>query len=188
LTYILRRVYHPQKPQAAHRLDANTSGLILFARTRHIASLIQPQFARGEVEKMYLARVQGHPPENEFRCTAPISAEAGETGSRAIDEENGLPSVTDFKVLSRLSDGTALVEVCPLTGRTNQIRIHLWQMGWPICGEQLYLPARQLGATQTVTVDDPPLCLLARSITFTHPLSGDRRRFDAPLPQWASGT
>lgn len=186
LTYILRRVYHPQKPQAAHRLDANTSGLIIFARTRHIASLIQPQFARGEVEKGYLARVQGHPTENEFRCTAPISAEAGETGSRSVDEENGLPSITEFKVLSRLPDGTSLVEVRPLTGRTNQIRIHLWHMGWPICGEQLYLPDRQLGGTQTVTVDDPPLCLLARCITFTHPLSGERRRFDAPLPEWAN--
>src|SRR6185437_5999382 len=150
-------------------------GLIIFARTRHMASRIQPQFARGEVEKIYLARVQGHPPEDIFRCTAPISAEAGETGSRVIDEQNGLPSVTDFTVLQRLADGTSLVEVRPLTGRTNQIRIHLWKLGWPICGEQLYLPARQLGDTQTVAVDDPPLCLLARSISFTHPLSGERR-------------
>jgi 23S rRNA-/tRNA-specific pseudouridylate synthase len=151
-----------------------------------MASLIQPQFARGEVEKVYLARVQGHPPENEFRCSARISAEAGETGSRAIDEQDGLLSITDFKVLSRLSDGTSLVEVRPLTGRTNQIRIHLWQLGWPICGEQLYLANHRLGGVQTVTVDDPPLCLLARSITFTHPLSGQQRTFDAPFPQWAN--
>lgn len=186
LTFILRRVYHPQRPQAAHRLDANTVGLVIFARTRHMAGLIQPQFERGEVEKVYLARVQGHPPEDVFRCTSPISADAGETGSRVIDEQHGLSAVTEFTVLKRLADGSTLVEVRPLTGRTNQIRVHLWQLGWPICGEQLYLPARQLGRTQTVAIDDPPLCLLARCITFSHPLSGERRTFVAPLPAWAS--
>jgi UPF0176 protein len=185
LTFILGRVYHPQRPRAAHRLDANTSGLIVFARTRHVAGLIQPQFARGEVEKVYLARIQGHPPEDDFRCTAPISTEAGETGSRVIDQQNGLPAVTEFTVLRRLSDGTALVEVRPLTGRTNQIRVHLWQLGWPICGEQLYLPSQQLGTKQTIAVDDPPLCLLARRISFAHPISGERRIFQAQLPPWA---
>jgi UPF0176 protein len=186
LTHILSRVYEPQRPRAAHRLDANTTGLIVFARTRYTAGLIQPQFARGEIEKVYLARVQGHPAEDSFRCTAPISAESGETGSRTIDEQQGLPAVTEFTLLRRLDDGTALVEARPLTGRTNQIRVHLWELGLPICGEPLYLPGRQLGVKQTVSLDDPPLCLQSRNITFTHPLTRERRTFTAPLPSWAS--
>ncbi len=71
LEYILHRVYHPQKPRAAHRLDANTSGLVLVTRTRHFAARLQPQFERGEVEKIYLVRAQGAPAEESFslrRC------------------------------------------------------------------------------------------------------------------------
>jgi hypothetical protein len=86
-----------------HRLDANTSGLIVFTRTRHFAKLVQPQFERGEVEKIYLARVHGHPTSEEFSCDAPIATEPTNTGARDID-------------------GTSLLEARPLTGRTNQIR------------------------------------------------------------------
>lgn len=186
LQYLLHQVYHPQKPRPSHRLDANTSGLVVFARTGHFAGLLQPQFARGEVEKVYLARVAGHPPEDSFICDAPISAEAGELGSRTVDAESGLPATTEFRVVERFADGTSLVEVRPLTGRTNQIRVHLWQLGWPICGEQSYLPGQQLGDTQTHALDDAPLCLLAQRITFTHPLTRQRVTFEAPLPDWAS--
>lgn len=185
LTHILSLIYQPQRPRPVHRLDANTAGVVVFARTRHMAGLLQPQFARGEVEKVYLARIQGHPPQDRFRCTAPISNEVGEVGSRVIDEQDGLPAVTEFTVIKRLSDGTALIEARPLTGRTNQIRVHLWTLGWPICGDQLYMSAQQLGVKQTVAVNDPPLCLFAKQIAFTHPLSGQRRTFSAPSPLWA---
>jgi UPF0176 protein len=185
LQYLLQQVYRPQRPRPAHRLDANTSGLVVFARTQRFAGLLQPQFASGKVQKVYLARVQGHPPADYFRCTLPISASVGQTGSRTVDEENGLPSQTDFTVLRRFDDGTSLVEVRPVTGRTNQIRVHLWQLGWPICGEQMYLPEQQLGETQTHAVEDPPLCLLAQKLGFRHPLSGEWLEFTAPLPDWA---
>ncbi len=185
LQFFLQQVYRPQRPRPAHRLDANTSGLVVFARTQRFAGLLQPQFARGEVQKVYLARIQGHPPADHFRCTLPISASVGQTGSRTVDEENGLPAQTDFTVLRRFEDGTALVEVRPVTGRTNQIRVHLWQLGWPICGEQMYLPLQQLGETQTHALDDPPLCLLAQQLGFRHPLSGEWLEFAAPLPDWA---
>lgn len=185
LQSILHTVYSPQVPRPAHRLDANTSGLVVFARTRHFAGLIQPQFTRGEVEKVYLARVQGHPPADTFRCDLPISDVAGDLGSRTIDEENGLASITEFKVLQRFSDGTTLLEVRPLTGRTNQIRVHLWQLGWPICGEQSYLPGKKLGDTQTHTVSDPPLCLQAYQLRFRHPLTRQQMPFQAPRPAWA---
>ena len=185
LQYILAAVYAPQSPRPAHRLDANTTGVVVFARTKHIAGLLQPQFARGEVEKLYLARVQGHPPEDVFTSTAPISDVAGVLGSREIDEDAGLPAQTNFRVLERFNDGTALLEVVPLTGRTNQIRVHLWQLGWPICGDQVYRVGQQLGDTQTHAVDASPLCLLARRIAFKHPLTRERVAFEAECPDWA---
>lgn len=185
LQYILHQVYRPQRPRPAHRLDANTCGLVVFARTRHFAGLLQPQFARGEVEKFYLARVQGHPPQDYFESHAPISAVVGELGSRTVDDAAGLAAQTRFEVLQRYSDGTTLLRVHPLTGRTNQIRIHLWDLGWPICGEQCYLPGRTLGETQTHDYSDAPLCLLAYQLAFTHPLSHARVAFTAALPEWA---
>jgi RluA family pseudouridine synthase len=186
LQYILGEVYQPQAPRPAHRLDANTTGIVVLSRTRHVAGLLQPQFERGEVEKIYLARVQGHPPQEEFRCDAPITDESGDVGSRDIATDGGLPARTDFRVIERFPDGTSLLEVVPLTGRTNQIRIHLWHLGWPICGDQTYLPNQALGQTQTHTLHDAPLCLLARQLTFTHPVTGERMTFTAPSPVWSN--
>ncbi|HEY4263471.1 MAG TPA: sulfurtransferase [Schlesneria sp.] len=185
LHYILGEVYKPQAPRPAHRLDANTSGVVVLSRTRRIASLVQPQFERGEVEKVYLARVQGLPPDDQFECRAAITDNSGELGSRDTVTEGGLPAHTKFKVLQRFADATSLLEVVPLTGRTNQIRVHLWHLGWPICGDQTYLPGRLLGDTQTHTTDSLPLCLFAHRITFTHPLSHERMTFEAEPPQWA---
>ncbi len=186
LQYFLHLVYRPARPRPAHRLDANTSGLVVFARTRHFAGLVQSQFARGEVEKFYLARVQGHPVVDEFVCDLPISNVAGDVGSRTVDEEEGLEARTEFRVLNRFADGTSLLEVRPLTGRTNQIRVHLWQLDLPICGEQTYLPGRQLGTTQTHAVGDPPLCLQAQRLAFVHPLTKERMVFETTQPPWAS--
>ena len=188
LQYILSEVYSPQHPRPAHRLDANTTGLVVFARTKHFAGLLQPQFARGEVEKVYLARVQGSPPSDQFTCDASISAAAGELGTRDIDEDSGLPARTDFTVLERFADGTALLKVIPVTGRTNQIRVHLWQLGWPICGDQVYLPNQQLGDTQTHSLAAPPLCLLAQRITFTHPLTKTRMTIETESPNWVNAS
>ncbi|MBA4017415.1 MAG: sulfurtransferase [Pirellula sp.] len=185
LQAFLHAVYAPQRPRPAHRLDANTAGVVVFARTRHFAGIVQPEFARGNVEKVYLARVQGSPSEELFECTAPISTEAGELGSRCIDEQNGASAHTKFAVLDRFDDGTTLLEVRPLTGRTNQIRVHLWHLGLPICGEQAYLPDRALGSVQTNDVDDPPLNLLAYQLSFKHPLSGERVTFFARRPEWS---
>ena len=184
LQYILGEVYKPQNPRPAHRLDANTSGVVVLSRTKHVASLLQPQFERGEIAKVYLARVHGHPPDDHFECRVAISDSSGELGSRDAVAEGGLPAHTEFRVLERLADGTALLEVVPHTGRTNQIRVHLWHLGWPICGDQAYLPGRQLGQTQTHAVEALPLCLLARRITFTHPLSRLRMTFESELPEW----
>jgi UPF0176 protein len=187
LRHILSLVYHPQRPYPAHRLDANTTGIVLVTRTQHFAGRLQPQFARGAVEKIYLVRVQGQPPENNFNCDAPISAESGELGSRTVDEESGQQARTEFRVVKRNADGTALLAARPLTGRTNQIRVHLWHFGFPVCGDPVYLPGKTIGDTQTLAVDDAPLCLHAWKISFTHPLTKQPVEFSAPPPSWAAG-
>jgi RluA family pseudouridine synthase len=184
LQWILNQVYHPEKLRPVHRLDGNTTGVIVLARTRHFAGKLQPQFAAGRVEKIYLARVQGHPPTDRFECDASIGTETTELGGRGIDAE-GLAALTEFAVLNRFSDGTALVEVRPHTGRTNQIRVHLWHLGWPVVGDQAYLPNQRMGETQTHRPDDPPLCLHALRITLEHPLTRERVTFESPVPDWA---
>jgi len=185
LHYVLQELYHPYKPRPCHRLDANTTGLLVVARTRHFAGLIQPQFSRGEVEKVYLAKVQGYPTEDVFVCDAPISDVPGALGSREVDEDNGRDARTEFRVLHRDADGTALIEARPITGRTNQIRIHLWQLGFPIVGDPVYLNGGKVGDTQTLDIGAEPLCLHAWKVNFIHPLKKERVHFEAEAPVWA---
>jgi UPF0176 protein len=184
LRHILSLVYHPQRPYPAHRLDANTTGIVLVTRTQHFAGRLQPQFARGAVEKLYLVRVQGQPTEDIFTCDAPISAESGELGSRTVDAESGQNARTEFRVLKREADGTALLEARPLTGRTNQIRVHLWHLGLPVCGDPTYLRGKKIGNLQTLEVNDSPLCLHAWQIKFVHPLTKLPTVYTAPPPDW----
>lgn len=192
LEWMLHEVYRPFKPRPAHRLDANTTGVVVFTKSRSIASRLQPQFENGGVSKTYLARVKPSPEAElalttvgqQFSCSAPISRDSQQHGGRVICE-TGLPAHTDFIVRQLCSDGTVLLEVQPRTGRTNQIRVHLWHLGWPICGDPLYLPEGALGAEQTLGCDAPPLMLHAWKVGFQHPRTGAPLEFTAPPPAWA---
>jgi UPF0176 protein len=185
LQWILNEVYYPQKLRPVHRIDANTTGLVVFARMRRFSGPLQTQFAAGTVEKSYVARIQGVPTADAFVCDAAIGTERTALGGRAVDDE-GLAARTEFRVLARLADGTTLVEARPVTGRTNQIRVHLWHLGWPVCGDQAYLAGGRIGETQTHAVGDAPLCLHARRIGFEHPLTQERVAFESALPGWAA--
>jgi len=184
LASFLQSIYHPQKPRNCHRLDANTTGLALFARTRHYASKVQTQFAQGEVAKVYAVRISGHPTEDCFVSEMPVQEGPGPAGSRNVDSVQGLPARTEFEVRARCGDGTALLEARPVTGRTNQIRVHLWHLGYPVMGDPTYLPGGELGETATLPIDAPPMALHAWRIALRHPVTGKRVEFEAPLPEW----
>ena len=102
-----------------------------------------------------------------------------------IDEANGLEALTEFTVINRNDDGTSLVECRPKTGRTNQIRVHLWSLGFPIVGDPLYRGEQPLGERQTLDVEEQQLCLHAHRIVLKHPEDKREIQFEAPLPDWA---
>lgn len=190
LRHFINAMYSPERPHMVHRLDANTSGVLLMCRRQRIARLIQPQFENRTVSKVYLARVHGHPVADHFLCQAPLGREAEHGGVREPghweDDTIGNHSreaMTQLTVIARSADGTSLIEARPITGRTNQIRAHLWSCGFPICGDPAYLPDGQLGVNRTLHPDEPPMHLHAASIRFRDS-SGNDRRFETPLPDW----
>lgn len=185
ITYLMDMVYAPQRLRIAHRLDANTTGVVVLSRTRNVAAKIQPQFERGIVKKHYIARVFGSPPQT-FTCDSPIVPKSARAGGRHVGP-NGQASVTEFDLILELDDGTSLVHARPITGRTNQIRIHLSHLGFPIVGDQLYRGTDEIGEKQTLHVGEEPLCLHAHRIQFEHPSDNRPLEFTAPLPSWAQG-
>jgi RluA family pseudouridine synthase len=190
LMSLLKTVYTEDELRIAHRLDANTTGVVIVCRNASAATSIQTQFADRKVTKTYLARVHGHIPWDQHTCRLPIGNPADGTpqrntvGSRII-QPGGLASETEFTVNRRLPDEQTIVNCHPITGRTNQIRVHLWALEFAIVGDPLYLPGGKLGTQQTLGLDDLPLCLHAHQLTFTHPTTKQTVTFVSPPPAWA---
>ncbi len=182
LRHILNLVYFPQRPHIVHRLDANTSGVMVLCKRKRVASIVQKQFENRTVIKTYLARVHGHPLEDRFSCEAFLGREPEKGGIRLIDP-TGDDARTDFDVLTRFDDGTSLFRAFPHTGRTNQIRAHLWHLGFPVCGDPAYLPAGQLGSNRTLLPTDLPMCLHSESIRVKD-ATGRELHFQSSDPRW----
>ncbi|MFN9026500.1 MAG: pseudouridine synthase, partial [Akkermansiaceae bacterium] len=157
LQYLLNQVYEPKFLRPVHRLDANTRGLVLFARTRHFCRLLQQQFLNDKLEKIYRVKVQGSPEWNEKVCEFAISKEVEGPGGRSVDEKDGLSARTEFSVKERCADATTWLEAKLGSGRTNQIRVHLWELGFPVVGDPCYLPNKQMSDKQTLEVGDPAM-------------------------------
>jgi len=184
LTSLLSTVYPQEELRLVHRLDANTSGLMVLARTREMATDLRQQFDLNQVGKQYLVCCSGHPSTDEFVCDAPIAKETFAGGTRDL-RHDGQESRTRFRVLEKYADGKAILHAFPETGRTNQIRVHLWGMGMPVMGDPTYLANGQRVANQTLTLADPPMRLHAQRLSFAHPRTGSMLQFQASDPVWA---
>lgn len=120
-----------------HRLDADTSGILLLGKSPGAVESISRLFEGRRMEKTYLAVVRGNPPQDNWVCVRRIAPDPKEIGRMKIDDREGKEAETHFKVLER-KPGRALLEAQPITGRTHQIRIHLASMKLPIIGDTMY--------------------------------------------------
>ena len=169
-----------------HRLDKFTSGVLVFALNAEAHRALNIQFEKHEVEKVYRAITVGAPPWKERITKFPLRVNVGHKHRTMVDNKNGVRAETRFRVLNwnnAISDelsftddvkGMALVEACPMTGRTHQIRVHAYALGYPLLGDILY------SAPETDIIARP--ALHAHSLTFNHPVSNERVSFTAPYP------
>lgn len=170
----------PDKPRLVHRLDKDTSGVLLLARTANAAGFFSKAFSGRTAHKKYWALVVGDPQPDEGMIVAPLAKMPGTGGEKmTIDEKNGLPAKTRFRVIERAGTKAAWVEFEPLTGRTHQIRVHAAEaLGCPIVGD-----AKYGGADAFLTGGvSRKLHLHARSLTIEHP-SGTPLTITAPMAQ-----
>lgn len=162
-----------------HRLDRETSGVLLFAKTKAAAAALGRAFSEGAVEKRYLAAACGWLPDR-GTIEVPLSYDRRQ-GRTAVDVRRGLPARTRFKVRGRAGDALLAVELWPETGRTHQLRAHLAAMRCPVLGDRRYGGPSAI-ATPEGLVRAPRAMLHAESLALSHPATGGRVEFHAPPP------
>lgn len=177
--------------RVAHRLDCDTSGVVVFARTIEAQRSLSEQFAAGRVEKVYLALVTGYVA-GDGEVDMPIAPTRTER-MRTARPGGGKDSITRYRVLERLP-GDTLLECRPTTGRTHQIRVHLAAIGHPLTVDPLYgggiavlLSRYKSGYVPSGRKEERPLIdrltLHAAAISFDHPADGRRICYESPLPK-----
>ncbi|MDP0491348.1 MAG: RluA family pseudouridine synthase [Verrucomicrobiota bacterium JB023] len=163
-----------ERPGIVHRLDKDTSGCIVVAKSERAMKALITQFAERETEKIYLAVTARSPAKEADTIFTNIGRHPVNRQQMAVLEPGGgKPAITDYEVLMRADDGTCLVRCHIHTGRTHQIRVHLKHVGAPILSDPIY------GKPSPLT---PRLMLHARQLSFNHPVSGERVTCQAPIP------
>jgi len=163
----------PGRPGIVHRLDRDTSGLLLVARSERAYEQLSSAIRERQVERRYLALVRGAPRSRAGRIDAAIGRDRTDRTRRSIDTDTPREAVTWFEVRERLGERT-LLEVRLETGRTHQIRVHLEAIGLPVSGDPVYGAARDLGLERQF--------LHAHALAFDHPTTGERLAFASSLP------
>ncbi|MFN8222623.1 MAG: RluA family pseudouridine synthase [Gaiellales bacterium] len=163
----------PGRPGIVHRLDRDTSGLLVVARSSEAHRRLQELIRRREVVRGYLALVLGTPKSRTGRIDAPIGRDRRDRLRRSLDTETPRAAVTRFAIARRLGRRT-LLSVTLETGRTHQIRVHLEAIDLPVCGDPVYGVAGDLGL--------PRQFLHANLLSFTHPFTGVLVETESPLP------
>ena len=161
------------RPGIIHRLDRGTSGLLVVTRSAEAYEVMQVLVRRRELEREYVALVQGHPRSRSGRIEAPIGRDRHDPTRHSLDTATPREAVTLFEV-ERLVGERALLRVRLETGRTHQIRVHLEAIGLPLSGDPVYGIGGDLGLERQF--------LHAARLAFTHPLTGERVDISSPLP------
>jgi len=161
------------RPGIVHRLDRDTSGLLVVARSEEAHARLQALIRRRTVERRYLALVRGVPPSRTGTIEAPIGRDRSDRTRHSLDTATPRNAVTHFELVERLSQHS-LLEVRLETGRTHQIRVHLEAIELPVAGDPVYGVAGDLGLERQF--------LHAATFGFTHPFGGERIELESPLP------
>ena len=163
------------RPGIVHRLDKDTSGIIIVAKNDKAHINLSEQIKNHKIEKTYIALVKGNVKENQATINMPIGRSNKDRKKMAVTK-NGKTAITHFKVLKRY-DKYTLLEVKIETGRTHQIRVHLSQIGYPIVGDMVYSNGKNEWGIEGQ-------CLHAKSLKFKHPITGKEMYLEAPLPEY----
>jgi 23S rRNA pseudouridine1911/1915/1917 synthase len=163
----------PERAGIVHRLDRDTSGLLLVARSEESHRLLQAALANRLIEREYLALVQGRPPARTGTIDAPIGRDPRVRTRMTVGGLNPREARTHF-TLERALEGSSLLRLRLETGRTHQIRVHLQAIGHPVCGDPEYGTAGLLGLDRQF--------LHATRLAFDHPIDGERIEVVSPLP------
>jgi 23S rRNA pseudouridine1911/1915/1917 synthase len=164
----------PERPGIVHRLDKDTSGLMLVARADEAHRRLAAQIKAREVERAYLALVEGHPRSRTGTIDAPLGRDFRQPARRAVGGRAPREARTHFRVIELLP-GDALVEVRLETGRTHQVRAHFAAIGHPVAGDPRYGHAGRHGLARQF--------LHSARLGFTHPFTGEDLSFDSGLPE-----
>ena len=162
-----------ERPGIVHRLDRDTSGLLVVARSEEAHRRLQQLVRRRELERGYLALVRGQPRSRSGRIEAPIGRDRSEPTRQSLDTDTPREAVTHFEVAELLPD-YALLRVRLETGRTHQIRVHLAAIDLPVAGDPVYGRPGDLGLERQF--------LHAARLAFPHPFTGERIETESPLP------
>ncbi|MHA6484708.1 RluA family pseudouridine synthase [Paenibacillus sp. strain BS8-2] len=162
------------RPGIVHRIDKDTTGLLMAAKNDLAHISLAEQLKEHSVTRKYIALVHGNLPHDQGTIDAPIGRDSADRKLFAVTDRNSKKAITHFIVMERIGGDYSLLELQLETGRTHQIRVHMKYIGYPLAGDPVY------GRNKTVALNGQ--ALHAAVLGFTHPRTGERLQFGAPLP------